>query len=261
VVDFHNHLMPGVDDGAADDAEARAGLDALWAQGVQLIVATPHIEGSLTQHSRQLEVRLAELDEGWRRLQDAAADRYAGLVLKRGAEVMLDTPDPDVSDGRIRLDGGKYVLVEYPFMMVPPQSARVLDHIVAGGHIPIIAHPERYANVTTSSTLPQEWREHGALLQVNAGSITGRYGPQARANVLLLLQRGFADFMCSDYHARGIPATSSAYAALLQVDGREHAELLMNVNPRRVLEGEMPIPVPALTVERSLGARVRRWFR
>jgi len=261
LVDFHNHLMPGVDDGATDDAEARTGLDALWAQGIRMLVATPHVDGSLTRQTQQLEHRLAELDEGWRRLQAAAAERYPELVLKRGAEVMLDTPDPDVSESRLRLAGGKYVLVEYPFMMVPPQSARVLDHILAAGQVPIIAHPERYANLTADSTLPQEWREHGALLQVNAGSITGRYGPHARNNVLALLQRGFADFLCSDYHARGVPATSSAYAALSDLDGREHADLLMSVNPRRMLDGDVPIPVPPLPIERSLTARVRRWFR
>src|SRR5688572_30349046 len=148
--------MPGVDDGATDDAEARTGLEALWAQGIRILVATPHIDGSLTRQTPQLGHRLAELDEGWRRLQNVAAERYPELVLKRGAEVMLDTPDPDVTESRLRLAGGKYVLVEYPFMMVPPQSARVLDHLLAAGHIPIIAHPERYANLTPASPLPQE---------------------------------------------------------------------------------------------------------
>ena len=260
LLDFHNHLMPGVDDGAADEAEARSGLDALWAQGVRTVVATPHVEASLTRHDSELQRRLTELDEGWRRLQDAVAGRYHELVLKRGAEVMLDTPELDLSEERLRLAGGQYVLVEYPFMMVPPQSSRVLDHIRAGGYVPIVAHPERYANLTTTSELPQEWREHGALLQVNAGSITGRYGPQARANVLSLLQRGFADFMCSDYHSRGVPATSSAYAALAELAATEHADLLMSVNPHRMLNGEMPLPVPPLSIERSFTERVRRWF-
>jgi protein-tyrosine phosphatase len=261
VVDFHNHLMPGVDDGASDDAEARAGLDALWAQGVRAVVATPHVTGSLTCNNQDLERRLIELEEGWRRLQAAAEDRYPELVLKRGAEVMLDTPELDLSEERLRLGGGTYVLVEYPFMMVPPQSPRVLDNIIAAGYVPIIAHPERYANVTTESVLPQEWRQHHALLQVNAGSITGRYGPQARANALSLLQRGFADFMCSDYHSRGVPATRSAYDALSELGAVEHADLLMKVNPGRMLNGEMPLAVPPLRIDRSLTERLLRWFR
>lgn len=261
MVDFHNHLMPGVDDGATDEEEARAGLDALWAQGIRAVVTTPHVEGSLTRDQQELERRLAELDRGWQRLQDAAAGRYPELVLKRGAEIMLDTPDLDLTEARLRLDGGRYALVEYPFMMVPPRSSRVLDHIVAAGYVPIVAHPERYINLTTASALPQEWREHRALLQVNAGSITGRYGPHARANALGLLQRGLVDFMCSDYHSRGVPATSSAYAALAELEAVEHADLLMKVNPRRMLDGEMPIPVPPLAMDRSLPARLRRWFR
>jgi protein-tyrosine phosphatase len=261
LIDFHNHLMPGVDDGAADDAEARAGLDAMWAQGVRTIVATPHVDGSLTLQRPALASRLAQVDTGFRRLQDVAAESHPELELKRGAEVMLDTPELDLSDERLRLGGGNYVLVEYPYMLVPPQSARVLDYIVGRGHVPIIAHPERYVNVTVTSALPQEWREHRAFLQVNAGSITGRYGPQARSNALALLQRGFVDFICSDYHARGVPATTSARQALTELDGAEHADLLLNVNPRRMLAGEAPLAVPPLHIETSLTARVRRWFR
>jgi hypothetical protein len=48
VVDFHNHLMPGVDDGAQDRAQALAGLRAMQADGVTELVATPHLEGMLT---------------------------------------------------------------------------------------------------------------------------------------------------------------------------------------------------------------------
>jgi protein-tyrosine phosphatase len=253
--------MPGVDDGASTEAESRSGVNALWAQGVRTIVATPHIDGSLTGRGVQLAARLAEIDLGWQRLVGLAREPYPQLVLRRGAEVALDTPEPDLTDARLRLAGTSFVLVEFPHMTVPPHSARVIQHIVAAGYTPIIAHPERYANMTSESRLPHEWRAAGALLQMNAGSLTGRYGADARTIAYTLLQRGLTDFMCSDFHARGRPATAGARQELIEMDAREHADLMMNVNPTRMLAGQAPIPVPPLATGRTLLQRVKRWLR
>ena len=261
MVDFHNHLIPGVDDGASSDGEARAGLDALWAQGVRTIVATPHIDGSLTARSEDIGRRLAEIDGGWQRLVQLAREPYPQLGLRRGAEIALDTPEPDLSDVRLRLAGTVYVLVEFPYMTVPPHSARVIQHIVTDGYVPIIAHPERYGNMTVESRLPNEWRAAGALLQMNAGSITGRYGSEARNIAYVMLQRGVIDFMCSDFHARGRPAISSARQELTELGARELADLMMHVNPARMLSGQVPIPVPPLPGGRTLLQRMRRWLR
>jgi protein-tyrosine phosphatase len=259
-VDFHNHVMPGVDDGAMDDAEAAAALQAFLDAGFTRIVATPHIDGSLTLRPDALAGRLREIDAGWDRLIRIVREQYSGLQVLRGAEIMLDTPEPDLSDARLRLAGGAYALVEYPYMTVPPHSAGVLRTIIAAGTTPIIAHPERYAGVTPESVLAREWRGAGALLQLNAGSLTGRYGPQPRSNALGLLEQGLADYICSDYHARGRISFDGARRTLIELGGAEHAELLMSVNPRRLLAGQPPIPVPPLRLRLGTWQRLRRWL-
>lgn len=261
LVDFHCHLIPEVDDGASSDEEAASGLEAMWAQGLRTIVATPHVDGSLTLRRPELARRLDEVDAGWRRLQALAAGRFPGLVLERGAEVKLDTPELDVSDERLRLAGGRCVLVEYPFMMVPPRSGRVLRTLVDAGYTPIVAHPERYAGVGADSRLPQVWKESGGMLQLNAGSLTGRYGPGPRAAALALLQQGLIDFVCSDFHARGRPATAGARRVLAEMEAADQGDLLMVVNPGRMLRGEAPLPVPPLQLRRPLFGRIRRWLR
>ncbi|HUF52038.1 MAG TPA: CpsB/CapC family capsule biosynthesis tyrosine phosphatase [Longimicrobiales bacterium] len=261
IVDFHNHVIPAVDDGASDDAEAAAALEALSAHGVVQLVATPHVDGSLTLRPDALRERLTVIDAGWARLSALVA-RTGALRVRRGAEVMLDTPEPDLSDARLRLDGGRFALVEYPFMTVPPQSVRVIDFLLHAGVTPIIAHPERYAGITPAVTLPAAWRDAGAYLQVNAGSLTGRYGEQPRAHAFALLERGLVDYLCSDYHARGRPAITSARNLLIELNGAEQAALLMSVNPRRMLNGEAPIPVPPWRPKQGVWERLRRrWAR
>jgi protein-tyrosine phosphatase len=256
LVDFHNHLIPGVDDGAVDETESSAAIEAFLANGVNRFVATPHVDGSLTLRGELLRDRLQELDEGWRRLT-VVLQRFPAMSAYRGAEVMLDTPEPDLSDPRLRLNGGHYVLVEFPFMTVPPRSTRVIEYLRGTGVIPIIAHPERYGGMQPASPLPGEWRQAGAHLQVNAGSLTGRYGQRARANAFALLERGVVDYMCSDYHARGRPATTSARNLLAELRGAEQSELLFSVNPRRMLNGEPPLPVPPWRPQRTLWQRLR----
>jgi protein-tyrosine phosphatase len=261
IIDFHNHVIPGVDDGAMTDEESADALRAFAAQDVSHVVATPHFNASLTQRADLLAERLRELDEGWERLQRIAALHVPELHVLRGAEVMLDTPISDISDERLRLAGTRFVLCEYPFMTIPPNSTGALSGMIDAGYIPIVAHPERYVGAEPDCALAGKWRGAGALLQINAGSLTGRYGDRARANVHALLERGAADFMCSDYHSRGRISTGTAKRLLTEMGGEEQFQLLTSTNPRRMLDGEAPLPVPPLRIRRGVADRVRRWLR
>src|SRR5687768_15502280 len=98
MIDFHNHVIPGVDDGAADLSQALAALEAFAAQGVGTVVATPHVSGASTLDPPVLQRTLARIDRGWEELCAAAAGAAAAVRLERGAEVMLDVPAPDLSD-------------------------------------------------------------------------------------------------------------------------------------------------------------------
>jgi len=258
LADFHSHLMPGVDDGATDEAESSPALATLQEQGVVALITTPHVDGSITTDPAALAARLAALDAGWARLQRVAAG-FDGVSVMRGAEIMLDTPDPDLSDARLRLNGGDFVLVEFGFMTVPPNSAAALRRLRSAGVVPVLAHPERYSGLTRESDLPQQWREAGALLQVNAGSLTGRYGAEAQSIAHGLLRAGLVDYIGSDYHARGRPALAGCYRMLTEMGAGEQAMLLMSTNPRRLIAGEPPLP--ALPVqETSRGGLLRRLF-
>jgi len=248
--DLHNHVIPGVDDGARDGAEAVAGIRALMEQGVERVVATPHIDGSLTVDPAALERRLAELDEGWARLKDAVGGDPA-ISLRRGAEVKLDVPAVDLADPRLRLDGGPTVLVEFPFLSVPPRSADALRAIRAAGYQPLLAHPERYQGVDVELQVVRSWIDAGAFLQVNAGSLLGRYGDAAADRARRIVGRGWSHCIASDFHCRGAPDVGAARALLEEWHHGEQAELLFEVNPARLLAGDAPLPVAPVQRRRS----------
>lgn len=261
-VDFHSHLMPAVDDGAPDERHAIEALRAFAAQGATTCITTPHFDASLLR-TPYGEARLAELDEGWERLRRVAATEPGLPALERGVEVMLDDPDPELSDARLRLAGGPFVLCEFPAMRLPPNGEWAVNNLRQKGWRPIIAHPERYRNHDDRLTVLARCRAAGALLQVNAGSLFGQHGERASAVARMLIEQGWADYIASDHHGRGTPATARAIAWLMERGGDVQAQLLTQENPGRILTGDDPQAVPALPPRREGGfwARLTRRFR
>lgn len=259
IVDFHNHLMPGVDDGARTPQDTRRGLRAFRNAGIGVAVATPHVNASLLHDPLAYAGRMADLERGWSELQAASAEE--GVAVRRGAEVALDVPGPDLTDERLRLAGTQFVLVEFAYMTVPPNSGRLLTGIRGTGLIPILAHPERYGRMRQRPGLAAAWRDAGACLQVNGGSLLGRYGPDARHVAFELLAAGLADYVCSDYHTRG-PVGTPEYRTVIEArGGAEQAALLLETNPQRMLRDELPLAVPPVVRPASIWRKVRRLFR
>lgn len=263
LTDLHSHLIPGVDDGARSVEDVLQGVERMVAVGIDRIVTTPHLDGSLTADPEAFEARMREVDEAWAGAKAAVSERFPDILFERGHEVMLDTPDTVLSDPRVRLAGTSFVLVEWPRLQVPPGSTRAVARVRSTGVRPIVAHPERYSGMGREMDLAGEWKLEGALLQVNHGSLVGRYGPEARDRALLLLQRGWVDLLSTDFHGRShlrLHVRESG-ELLREWEGAEQWRLLTKVNPDRVLRDEFPVAVPPLSLNSGLWNRVRSLFR
>ena len=260
MIDIHNHLIPGVDDGAGDLASSRDALGRMHEQGVLGVVTTPHLQGSITQNPSQLAEFFERVDPAWANLQSLRSEQFPELNLERGVEIMLDAPTLDLSDDRLRLAGSRFVLVEFPHMVVPPNSAPALFDLKMRGWSPIVAHPERYSSLDDRLEIISEWRRVGALLQVNCGSLVGRYGTKAKITAWRLLRRGWVDYLSSDYHGRGRFSNSEAWAILREKGGVEQAELLLSTNAGLLLRDAVPEAVPPLLERRPTIWR-RMWSR
>lgn len=259
--DLHSHLMAGVDDGASDETQSRDALRALYEQGVRRIATTPHVDASVLARPGSWKKRAAELDAAWERLRTVASETVPDVVLERAAEVRLDVPDPDFSDERIRLGTGGVVLVEFAYFSIPPFSERILRQLVEQGYTPVVAHPERYRGLGVNPGIVGAWRAAGAWVQVNAGSLIGKYGPEPKSAAVGMLERGWIDCIASDYHARGVPYLAAARSWLESHGAASHAVLLMEVNPGRILDGEAPHAVPPLERRDGWMSRVLRAVR
>jgi protein-tyrosine phosphatase len=262
LTDLHSHLVPGVDDGSRTLQEAMEGIGRFKDAGIRRIVTTPHVDGSLTHDQRGLEASLEAMDVSWSSLLKSVRGEFPEMEIHRGSEVMMDVPDPDLTDERLRLAGTRFVLVEWPWAGIPPGTLRVLARLQESGVVPVLAHPERYRGLEDLG-LAGAWRRAGALLQVNYGSLVGRYGDLPRKRAFDLLELGWVDLFSSDFHGRPhlSPDLEEAKELLSELGGEEHFEILSRVNTLRLLRDQDPVPVPALAVERGVWRRLRSLFR
>lgn len=255
LIDLHSHLLAGVDDGASDPEEARAGVTALWEEGVRTVGVTPHLDGALTVDPEAVARLLSRIAPARADFRSIVAEAFPDMRVVDGFEIMLNTPAPNFEDPALRLGGSTAVLVEFPNMMVPPNSVDAVFRLRMAGWVPVIAHPERYSGVDGQLWEIGEWRRVGGVLQVNVGSLLGRYGERASATAWRLLKRGWVDLLASDYHARGRPAVRRALEKLEEKGGTEQRGLLTEANPARLLAGEPLLPVPPLEPPRASGWR------
>jgi len=244
-LDFHNHVIPGVDDGASNIEASLSALRAMEAQGIQHVIATPHLRASAASRKDDSHHYFERVDAAWQRLQDAATS-VGEVSIYRGFEILLDVPAFDLAEPTLRLAGSQFVLVEFGFGGgIPPHSADALFQIKMQNCVPIVAHPERYIDVQEHPSQIVDWLRVGAHLQANAGSFVGHYGRAAQNVAWRLLEVGVVSYVCSDYHAEGKCYTAPAYAAIGRRYGAEVARLLFSENPLRILKSEPPLPVKA----------------
>jgi protein-tyrosine phosphatase len=97
--------------------------------------------------------------------------------------------------------------------------------------------------MSSNFDLIESWRDAGARIQVNAGSFVGQYGNTARRLVWQVVEHGWADYLSSDYHARGRCSLSACAAAFCERGAAAQLQLLSVTNPQRLLRSEAPLGV------------------
>lgn len=254
LVDLHCHFVPGVDDGARDLDDALEQLRACRSLGILTVVTTPHLAASATVSDWR-----DEIDAAFDGLARAAARECPEVSLALSYELRLDDPDCDLADPALGL-GGRALLVEFPMLALPAYPERMLEVVLEAGWVPVLAHPERYAGVERAYGWIDRWRESGALMCANAGSLWGEHGGEAQRVVRRMLADGSVDLIASDNHARPHRATTvrQAWEFLAEAGFHEQASLLTAANPAALLRGQPLTPVPPCEPGGSLVDRLKR---
>jgi protein-tyrosine phosphatase len=260
MIDIHHHCLPGVDDGPRELSEAVELCAAAAEEGIETIVATPHVlRGRWPTFSRrELESRLEELQAG--------VGKTPRLLL--GSEYFFSHDMAEVlreGTAVFPLAAGRYVLLELPANSVPPMFNQPLYRAQLEGWLPILAHPERNTVFQASPEMLAALIEHGLRVQITATSLTGAFGAQARHAAETFLRSGLVHFVATDAHNKDKrpPRIREALAALKTIVGEAAAQALTVENPRAVIENRsLPYePEPKEVVSPGLFTRLKSFFR
>ncbi len=233
--DIHCHLIPRIDDGSQSWEQTLAMAAMAVADGIRTIVVTPHQLGSFA-HNRGdvIRKRTAELEQFLR-------EHGVSLRVLPGADVRIEPGMIDKlrsGDVLTLADRRKHVLLELPHELYFPLDD-LLDSLHRAGITGILSHPERNQGLLKQPRLIEPLVDHGCLMQITCGSLTGTFGPAPQKMAEWMLNEGLTHFLATDAHGPNArrPLMRHAFHRAAAIAGEETAIDLCCRNPAAVVEG------------------------
>lgn len=192
MIDWHSHILPGVDDGSKDVAQSIAMLQMQASQGIETVVATPHfyandetVASFLERRAKALEALKEQLPENAPKILLGAEVRYYQGISRM--EGLMD----------LRIEGSKLLLLEMPMSVWTEYMIRELVELSGKSSVRIVlAHVERYLRLQKQSVWDRI-ADSGIMMQVNGSFFTSL---TTKRKAILLLQEGTVQFLGSDCH-------------------------------------------------------------
>jgi tyrosine-protein phosphatase YwqE len=197
LVDIHNHILPGIDDGAKTVEESLELINAFEALGIRHFIATPHILPTLYPNTPDSIHKAHEELMGM-----LLEKRMTDVSILPAAEHMIDDSFEELlnQDGIMPIKGS-YILVEMSYLQPSLNFDEAIVQISEKGLTPILAHPERYMYLHRTPGKYREYKQKGILFQLNALSLGPYYGKDVQRMGQQLLDAGMIDFIGTDTHS------------------------------------------------------------
>lgn len=197
MIDIHSHIIFDIDDGAETFEESLDLCRQAYENGFDGIVATPHFKDY-----RNIGRFVIERDTKLQEIRDVLKREGIDLALYSGSELYLSEGIFNAGNlDDLTINGSRYMLCEFPLgPFNVEEGLSELVELTERGYIPIVAHPERYYEIHKNTEIINRMLRRGAIFQVNADSISGRFGEFPQKIAVDLVTEGFAKFISSDAH-------------------------------------------------------------
>ncbi len=237
MIDIHNHIIYNFDDGPATRADALEMIRMASDQGITAIFATSHFNEVI-----QPDVE-ADYFAKLKKLRKETANKGIPVQLYSGSEMFyhhfLEKTIKKTKVGTL-CGLGLYVLMEFPLYLMPAGIEETLFKLNLDEVIPIIAHPERYSAIIEEPEKVVNFLKHGGLLQVNVGSVLGKFGRRVQKVAMWLLENRAVHFLGSDAHSpkgRTFELAKAVHYLEKHLE-QEYIQELVNINPQKIIDNE-----------------------
>jgi protein-tyrosine phosphatase len=194
--DIHNHILPGIDDGAKNVEESLSLIKGMGAFGITNFICTPHImENYYPNTPETIKNALNTIDKALKKEgnSDVRLRAAAEHMIDSGFETLLDT------DGIMPISD-QYILVEMSYLQASLNFEEAIQKLKDNDLFPIFAHPERYIYLKHNKGDYKRMKDLGMLFQLNLLSLSGYYGKEVHKKAVLLLENNLIDFVATDLH-------------------------------------------------------------
>ena len=234
--DIHCHLLPGVDDGAKDIADAMEMLAIAYEDGIRTIVFTPHYRGRYKKNTPE------QLRKVFFQLRQCVAEAFPDMRLYLGQEIAYeqDAPSALQEQRALTLGDSDYCLLEFSPDALGSRILSGVAETLRYGYWPIVAHAERCMALRKDPSLVDEILHMGGFIQLNADSVMGRWGFRVKHFCGKLLKEEKAHFIATDAHDAKDrpPKLRDCWQKVSKKYGNEYAARLFESNVRAVTENE-----------------------
>lgn len=236
-IDIHSHVLPGVDDGSRSMEQSLEILEKAAQNGIRKVILTPH------NKAEHRNVSVEGIHRRMEELQKAVQDRKIPVTLYPGTEIFYrDGVAQMLDEGELcTMAGSRYVLVEFLPMEQFAYIRSAIYELVSSGYTPILAHAERYVCMAANLDNVSYAIDRGALIQINASTVTGGMGLRGKQIVKKMLKARLVHFVATDTHdaeKRG-PYLKECVQYLSKKYGEAYTAELLHDNASLVIRGEM----------------------
>ncbi|WP_405415751.1 tyrosine-protein phosphatase [Maribacter sp. Asnod1-A12] len=195
-IDIHNHILPGIDDGAKTVDDSIELIKGFSEFGVTDFICTPHIMENYYPNTP------ITINSSLSLLKNALKMNNLGHVrIDIAAEHMIDSGfEKILEDNQFMPLAKNYLLIEMSYLQASINFDSATQKIKSSGLFPIFAHPERYAYLHKNLKTYPEYKDEGLLFQMNILSLSEYYGKEVKQTALWLLKNNLIDFIASDIH-------------------------------------------------------------
>ncbi|MEZ2415462.1 tyrosine-protein phosphatase [Muriicola sp. E247] len=195
-VDIHNHLLPGIDDGAKTVEDSIAMIREFESFGVTKFIATPHIMADYYPNTPiTIANALGKLKS------ELLMQGKENITIEAAAEHMIDQSFENLFENKeIMPLKFNYLLIEMSYLQASLNFESAIERITSAGFFPILAHPERYRYLHSKRKVLKEYKKKNVLFQLNLLSLSDYYGSDIQKFAFQLLEKNKIDFVGSDVH-------------------------------------------------------------
>ncbi len=232
-IDIHCHILPGLDDGARDMAESLEIARRYQWTGIKKVIATPHfLPGTAWAFAKDVVLQSV------RELQASLDQNHIGLQVLPGMEIAYHKKLEErlLAGSFLPLGESGYYLIEPSFHGEQDSLLECLQRLLKTGKKLILAHPERIDRLHNRLEILESLVKQGLLIQVNAGSLLGYFGPESLNLANKLQQQRCLHFIASDAHdpLKRAPINGDEWLKILALQDGEEILRICNNNITKI---------------------------